>query len=48
MGSEMCIRDRIYTQDRPLDGARCYRPVRYPHHNASNYRAEISLPGWAL
>ncbi len=36
----------IYTQDRPFDGGAdaLYRPVRYPHHNASNYRAEISLP----
>ncbi|MFW6161378.1 MAG: hypothetical protein ACODAJ_01335 [Planctomycetota bacterium] len=36
----------IYTQDRSFDGVRCYRPRRYPHHNASNYRAEISLPAW--
>ena len=36
----------IYTQDRPLGGRHCYRPLRYPHHNASNYRAEISLPRW--
>jgi|GEM_PF-3341365 len=36
----------IYTQDRPFDGRAedIYRPRRYPHHNASNYRAEISLP----
>lgn len=34
----------IYTQDRPFEGERIYRPIRYPHHNASNYRAEISLP----
>ena len=37
----------IYTQDRPHEGTRIYRPVRYPHYNASNYRAEISLPRWA-
>lgn len=36
----------IYTQDRPFDGKRIYQPIRYPHHNASNYRAEISLPNW--
>ena len=36
----------IYTQDRPFEGERIYRPTRYPHYNASNYRAEISLPAW--
>jgi rhamnogalacturonan endolyase len=36
----------IYTQEGPFEGDRIYRPKRYPHHNASNYRAEISLPGW--
>ena len=36
----------IYTQDSPLDADRIYAPVRYPHYNASNYRAEISLPHW--
>lgn len=36
----------IYTQDRPPEGGRVYRPIRYPHYNASNYRAEISLPRW--
>ena len=36
----------IYTQDRPPEGKRLYRPIRYPHYNASNYRAEISLPRW--
>lgn len=35
----------IYTQDRPFDGDRIYRPMRFPHYNASNYRGEISLPG---
>ena len=34
----------VYTQDRPFEGSRIYQPVRYPHYNASNYRAEISLP----
>jgi len=37
----------IYTQDHPFIGDRIYTPVRYPHYNASNYRAEISLPRWA-
>jgi len=34
----------IYTQDRPPETPELYRPVRYPHYNASNYRAEVSLP----
>lgn len=34
----------IYTQDRPAGVAPLYRPRRYPSYNASNYRAEISLP----
>ena len=45
---EVVLLDRdalwIYTQDRPFEGEGVYRPVRYPHYNASNYRAEISLP----
>ena len=36
----------IYTHDRPFDGDRIYKPTRFPHYNASNYRGEISLPGW--
>ena len=36
----------IYTQGKPFDGDRIYKPIRYPHYNASDYRAEISLPGW--
>ena len=37
----------IYTQDAPpADRRRIYKPRRYPHWNASNYRAEISLPAW--
>jgi hypothetical protein len=36
----------IYTQDDTVKGERVYAPLRYPHYNASNYRAEISLPGW--
>jgi len=34
----------IYTQDRPPETPELYRPVRYPHYNASNYRAEVSVP----
>ena len=37
----------IYTQDRPFTGSRMYAPVRNPHYNDSNYRASVSLPGWA-
>ncbi len=36
----------IYTQDRPIKGDRIYAPIRRDHHNASNYRGEISLPRW--
>lgn len=36
----------IYTQDKPFRGDRIYKPIRYPHYNASDYRAEISLPNW--
>ena len=36
----------IYGADEPFEGDRIYQPKRYPHYNASNYRAEISLPGW--
>jgi len=35
----------IYTQDRPFEGERIYKPRRFPHYNASNYRGEVSLPG---
>jgi rhamnogalacturonan endolyase len=35
----------IYTQDQPFSGSRVYRPTRNPHHNDSNYRASVSLPG---
>ena len=37
----------IYTQDRPFSGSRIYAPLRNPHYNDSNYRASVSLPGWA-
>lgn len=33
----------IYTQDDEQDKNR-YCPVKYPHHNASNYRGEYSFP----
>jgi rhamnogalacturonan endolyase len=34
----------IYTQDRPFNGSRLYRPMRNPHYNDSNYRATVSRP----
>jgi hypothetical protein len=37
----------IYTQDRPFQGKRIYAPVRNPDYNESNYRTNVSLPGWA-
>lgn len=36
----------IYTQDEPFAGDRVYAPSRPALYNASNYRCEISLPGW--
>ncbi len=36
----------IYTQDRPFEGKKLYAPKRSPHFNDSNYRAQVSLPGW--
>jgi hypothetical protein len=36
----------IYTQDRPFTGDRMYAPVRNPRYNESNYRTNVSLPGW--
>jgi len=36
----------IYTQDTSFEGERIYNPIRQPHHNASNYRGEFSLPRW--
>jgi hypothetical protein len=36
----------MYTQDRPFTGDRIYAPVRNPHYNESNYRTNVSLPGW--
>ena len=37
----------IYTQDRPFTGKRIYKPMRNPDYNESNYRTNVSLPGWA-
>ena len=36
----------IYTQDRPFAGRRIYAPTRNPDYNDSNYRVNLSLPGW--
>jgi rhamnogalacturonan endolyase len=36
----------IYTQDGPSPKGRLYAPTRNPRFNDSNYRANISLPGW--
>ncbi len=36
----------IYTQDSEFTGERIYRPEKYPHYNASNYRGEYSWPRW--
>jgi hypothetical protein len=36
----------IYTQDRPFTGPRIYAPVRNPDYNDSNYRTNVSFPGW--
>ena len=37
----------IYTQDRPFSGKRIYAPIRNPDYNESNYRSNVSLPGWS-
>ncbi len=36
----------IYTQDRPFTGPKIYTPERNPDYNESNYRTNVSLPGW--
>lgn len=36
----------IYTQDRPFEGKRIYKPVRNPLYNDSNYRSTVSMPAW--
>lgn len=36
----------IYTQDHPFTGKRIYAPARNPDYNESNYRVNVSIPGW--
>jgi rhamnogalacturonan endolyase len=36
----------IYTQDQPFRGKTIYAPERNPEYNESNYRVNVSLPGW--
>jgi hypothetical protein len=36
----------IYTQDGEAPTGRVYAPRRNPTYNDSNYRANVSLPGW--
>jgi hypothetical protein len=36
----------IYTQDSPFEGERIYAPERNPTCNDSNYRINVSWPGW--
>ncbi|HUS07592.1 MAG TPA: hypothetical protein VMZ52_14895 [Bryobacteraceae bacterium] len=36
----------IYTQDQPFHGTKIYAPERNPEYNESNYRVNVSLPGW--
>ncbi len=36
----------IYTQDTPFEGAKIYAPERNPTYNDSNYRINVSWPGW--
>jgi rhamnogalacturonan endolyase len=36
----------IYTQDGPSPKGRLYAPTRNPTYNDSNYRANVSIPGW--
>jgi hypothetical protein len=36
----------IYTQDDNPRTGRLYKPTRNPLYNESNYRANVSLPGW--
>jgi rhamnogalacturonan endolyase len=37
----------VYTQDDNPKGGRLYKPQRNALHNASNYQATLSLPGWS-
>jgi len=36
----------VYTQDRPFSGPKIYAPARNLTANESNYRAQVSVPGW--
>jgi len=36
----------IYTQDRPFEGEKVYKPERQPLYNESNYATAWSWPGW--
>lgn len=36
----------VYTQDRPFEGKKIYAPIRNPDYNESNYRCNVSFPGW--
>lgn len=36
----------IYTQEGAFEGKKIYAPLRNPHYNESNYRAQVSLPAW--
>lgn len=36
----------IYTQDRPFQGEKIYKPERQPLYNESNYATAFSRPGW--
>jgi len=36
----------IYTQDKPFNGSKVYKPVRHPLYNESNYATIFSWPGW--
>jgi len=37
----------VYTQDDSPRTGRLYKPIRNPLYNESNYRANVSLPGWS-
>ncbi len=36
----------IYTQDKPFEGDKVYKPERQPLYNESNYATAFSRPGW--
>jgi len=37
----------IYTQEDNQKTGKLYKPKRSPLYNESNYRAQVSLPGWS-